>query len=187
MSNKLNLHDFIFITIMSTAIAIAWWGYSFFYNIISPMLKPFGLSGIIEGVWLLSGIFFGIIIRKPGSALLGSMIAAGIEGFISQWGLSALVSGFCQGLPVELIFFAFSYKIWNKTICAIAGASSALCGYIVTFFWYNYSSFGIQYNLLNLSCSMLSGAVLGGLLARYIALNLANTGVLNQFAIARGT
>ncbi|MDD3267381.1 MAG: ECF transporter S component [Burkholderiales bacterium] len=187
MSNKLNLHDFVFIAIMSTAIAIAWWGYSFFYNIISPILKPFGLSGLIEGIWLISGIFFGIIIRKPGSAILGSMIAATIEGFISQWGLSALISGFFQGLPVELIFLAFSYNKWNKIICAIAGALSALCGYLVTFFWYNYSSFGIKYNLLNLGCGMLSGAILGGLLARYIALNLAKTGALNQFAIARGT
>lgn len=186
MPNKLNLHDFVFITIMSTAIAISWWGYSFFYNLISPILKPFGLRGLIEGVWLLPGIFFGIIIRKRGSALLGSVIAAGIEGFISQWGFSALVSGFCQGLPVELVFIALSYNNWNKTTCALAGALSALGGYIITFFWYNYSSFGIKYNLINLGCGIISGAILGGLLARYIAFNLAKTGVLNQFAIARG-
>lgn len=186
MNNKLNLHDFIFIAIMATTLGIIWWGYSFIYNILSPFLKPFAISGLIEGIWQISGIFFAIIIRKPGSALLGAIIAAGVEGFISQWGISALVSGFFQGLPAELLFLALGYKNWNKLTCAIAGSLCALGGYIVTFFWYNYNSFGLKYNLINLSCGMISGAILGGLLARYIAIRLAKTGTLNQFAIARG-
>lgn len=184
MSNKLKLNEIVFIAIMASALGIAWWAYSFVYNLVSPFLKVFALSGLIEGFWQMSGVFFALIIRKRGSALLGAMIAAGVEGLISQWGISALVSGFCQGLPVELAFLAFGYRKFNLSICMLAGALSALGGYLVTYFWYGYNEFSLLFNILNLSSGMVSGALLGGVLSRYLALKLKDAGVLNQFAIA---
>lgn len=62
---------------------------------------------------------------------------------------------------------------------------SALGGYIITYFWYGYGAFSFSFNLLNLSCNMLSGALLGGLFARYLANRLAASGVLNQFRISQ--
>lgn len=185
MKNHLTLSEIVFIAIMATAMGIAWWAYSLFYNIISPLFKTFGITGLLDGFWHMGGIFFAIIIRKPGSALLGEMMAAGVEGFISQWGVSALVSGFSQGLPVELFFLLLGYKNWSYTSCALAGAFSALGGYLVTYFLYDYSQFSIMFNLINLSCSMISGAILGGIFAKIIAIKLARAGVLNQFAITR--
>lgn len=186
-NNQLKLSETVFIAIMATAMGIAWWMYSLIYDILSPILKTFGLSGLLEGFWHMGGIFFAYIIRKPGSALLGETIAATVEGMISQWGLSALFSGLAQGLPVELLFLATRYKIWNKFNCAVAGMLSALGGYIITYFWYGYGAFSLSFNLLNLSCNMLSGALLGGLFARYLANRLASSGVLNQFRISQQT
>lgn len=183
MTKHLTLSETVFLTVMATAMGVAWWAYSLFYGIISPFLKTFALSGLLEGFWHMGGIFFAYIIRKPGSALLGETIAALVEGLISQWGFSALVSGLCQGLPVELLFLATRYKIWNKINCALAGALSALGGYIVTYFWYGYSAFSLNFNLINLACNIISGAILGGLFSRYLANRLAKAGVLNQFRI----
>lgn len=184
MTKNLTLSETVFLTVMATALGIAWWAYSFIYDIISPLLKTFGLSGLLEGVWQMGGIFFAYIIRKPGSAFLGAVIAAAVEGLISQWGFSALLSGVCQGLPVELLFLATSYKVWNRFNCALAGTLSALGGYIITYFWYGYGAFGLNFNLINLGCSLVSGALLGGLLARHLANRLAASGVLNQFQIS---
>lgn len=184
MSNRLNLAEIIFICILASTLGVAWWAYSFLYDIVSPFLKTAGLSGLLEGFWYMGGIFFAYIIRKPGSALLGETIAATVEGLISQWGFSAVISGACQGLPVELLFLACRYKVWNRINCALAGVLSAIGGYIVTYYWYGYSSLGIKYNLLNLACTALSGAVLGGLLSRYLANQLAKAGVLNQYRIS---
>lgn len=183
MTSKLTFHELIFIAILSTALGVFWWGYSFIYNVFSPLLKPFGLNGLLEGFWQFAGIFFAIIIRKPGSALLGAVIAATVEGLISQWGFSAVISGLCQGLPVELLFLATQYKKFNYFICAIAGALAAIGGYVVTYFWYGYSSFSLEYNLLHVATNIISAIFLAGILARLIALKLAKTGVLNQFLI----
>ncbi len=183
MTKHLTLSETVFLTVMATALGVAWWAYSLFYGIISPLLKASALSGLFEGFWQMGGVFFAYIIRKPGSAFLGETIAALIEGLISQWGISALISGVCQGLPVELLFLATRYKIWNKINCTLAGALSAIGGYIVTYFWYGYSSFSLNFNLINLSCSIISGAILGGLFSRYLANRLAKAGVLNQFRI----
>ena len=184
MKNSLTLGETIFIAILATAMGIAWWAYSFFYNIVDPLLKTIGLSGLLDGFWQLGGIFFGYIIRKPGSALIGATVAATVEGLISQWGFSALVSGLCQGLPVELLFLACHYKIWNRYNCALAGALSALGGFIVSYYWYGYSAFSLKFIALHLGCSALSGAIIGGLGARYLARRLCTAGVLNHYRIS---
>lgn len=187
MHNQLKLSETVFIAIMATAMGIAWWLYSFIYDILSPLLKTVGLSGLLEGFWHMGGIFFAYIIRKPGSAILGETIAATVEGMISQWGISALFSGLAQGLPVELLFLATRYKVWTKLNCAFAGILSAIGGYVITYFWYGYGSFSLSFNTLNLCCNMLSGALLGGLFSRYLADRLATAGVLNQFRIGQQT
>lgn len=184
-SKQLKLSETVFIAVMATALGVAWWIYSFLYDILSPILKTVGLSGLLEGFWHMGGIFFAFIIRKPGSAILGETIAATVEGMISQWGISAFFSGVCQGLPVELLFLATRYKVWNKLNCTLAGTLSALGGYTITYFWYGYSSFSLKFNLINLACNLISGAILGGLFARLLALRLAKTGVLNQFKISQ--
>lgn len=184
MKLKLTLGETVFIAVMSTALGVAWWAYSFIYDIISPLLKGVGLSGLLEGFWYMGGIFFGYIIRKPGSALLGEMIAATVEGMISQWGFSALVSGFCQGLPVELLFLACRYKRWDNLSCALAGALSATGGYIVNYYWYGYSALSLKFNLLAIGCNIISGAILGGIFSRFLANRLAQAGVLNQYRIS---
>lgn len=185
MRNQLTLGETVFIAILATAMGIAWWAYSLAYDILAPFLKTFGLSGLLEGFWQIGGIFFAVIIRKPGSALLGETIAATIEGMISQWGLSAVVSGICQGLPVELFFLMCRYKNFSRINCATAGILSALGGYIITYYWYGYSALSLKFNLLNLGCNLISGAILGGLFARYLAYRMANAGVLNQFRISQ--
>jgi energy-coupling factor transport system substrate-specific component len=184
MKVKLSLGENVFIAVMSAALGIAWWAYSFIYDFIAPFLKTVGLSGLLEGFWYMGGVFFGYIIRKPGSALLGEVIAATVEGLISQWGFSAVVSGVCQGLPVELLFFICRYKSWNKLTCALAGSLSALGGYTITYYWYDYSTFNLKFNLLNLGCNLISGAILGGLFSRFLANKLAKAGVLNQYRIS---
>ena len=183
LSNKLNLNEIIFICILSTAIGVFWWAYSLLYNIISPPLQIFGLSGLLTGFWQFAGVFFAYIIRKPSSAIFGETLAATIEGIISQWGVSAVVSGISQGLPVEIVFLLSRYKIKNYYLVALAGTCAALGGYLVSYYWYGYNHLSITFNIVNLSSSLISGAIFGGMFAKYSADKLVNNGVLNQFRI----
>ena len=121
---QLTISEMVFITILSVILGIFWWAYTFFYDIVSPIFKASGLEGGLTGIWLIGGVFFPYIIRKPGSAILGEGIAAIIEGVISQWGISAILYGAIQGLPLELLFILLGYKKFDmKTMC-LAGLIS---------------------------------------------------------------
>jgi len=172
---------------LSTAIGVFWWAYSFLYDIISPPLKAFGLSGLLEGIWEFAGIFFAYIIRKPGSAILGETLSAMVEGVISQWGISAIVSGFAQGIPAELVFLLFRYKVWNNWSVSLAAIAAACGGYALSYYWEGYYHLSLMFNLINLSSNIISCIIFGGLLAKYTADKLAKNGVLNQFRICHAT
>lgn len=184
-NNRLTISEILFIAVVSTAIGISWVLYSFLYDIISPFLKPMGINDILEGFWYISGIFFAYIIRKPGSAIIGETISATIEGVISQWGISAVLSGVLQGGLVEILFLICRYKIWNKTSLILSGALSGIGGFLVNYYFYGYNLLSLQYNVTNLICNIISGIFLGGILAKYLADNLAKTGVLSQYQISK--
>ncbi len=181
---KLTISELVFIVVMSSVMGIFWWAYTFLYDIVSPFLKVFALDGSISGIWLMGGVFFPYIIRKPFSALLGEAIAGVVEALISQWGFSAIVYGVMQGLPVELFFLCLRYRKWDlKTMC-LAGFIAALFNYILSFFWYEYYKLNLVYNSIELVGYLISGIVLAGWLSKFIADKLFKVGVLNQFNIA---
>jgi energy-coupling factor transport system substrate-specific component len=185
MTRKLTIGEIVFISVMGAALGVIWWAYTFINDLIAPFLRVFALDGLLSGIWLVGGTFFAYIIRKPGSALLGEVIAAIIQGFISRWGLSSILYGVVQALPVELFFLALGYRRWNYITLAISGALSAFCGYALTFFWYQYFRFGTMFNLVQLVCNIISGSIIAGVLTKMLADRLRFAGVLNQFKIAR--
>jgi len=182
---KMKINEIIFICVLSIAMGVFWWGYTFIYDILEPFLQPFGLKYLISGFWLMGAMFFGYIIRKPGSALLGELIPAFIQAFVARWGLTSILWGVVQGLPVELFFLALHYKKLSAGKMAIAGSLAAFASYFFDFFIKKYYYYTWQFNLIQLMGFVISGAVLGGFLAKLTADQLQATGVLNQFEITR--
>lgn len=135
-----SLFEIVFIGVLSVAIGVSYWGWTFVYEITKPFLKLVGLNYLTSGFWLFIGIFIPLIIRRPGAAILASVIAAGVEGFITHWGIVALLWGLIQGLGAELVFFSTSYKKWTTPVLIMAGISSASLSYLLDFFYYDYQS-----------------------------------------------
>ncbi len=181
----LNISEIVFITVLSAVMGVIWWFYTFFYDITAPLLKPFMLDNLLTGVWFMGAVFFPYIVRKPGAAILGELIAAVVQGFIARWGISSIAYGLVQGVPVELFFLILGYRRWNLPVLMIAGVISALGSYILSFFWYGYSQLTLQYNIVQIVSFAISGAVLAGVFSKYLADGLKKTGVLNQFKIIR--
>ncbi|MFN8770221.1 MAG: ECF transporter S component [Neisseriaceae bacterium] len=185
-SKKLTVSELVFITIISVVMGICWWAYTFIYDILSPFLRSFALEGLLTGFWYMGGVFFPYIIRKPGSAILGEMIASAIEGIISHWGIAGtILYGFVQGAPVELLFLLFAYKCWNTKILCLGGLLSGLAAGITSVFVYQYYKLGLTYSILQVIAPGLSGVIFAGLCSKLLADKIAKTGVLNQFNIAR--
>lgn len=182
--NKYTISEVIFICVMSVLMALVWSVYTFFYNIIASMLHVIGLGSLLTGVWLMGGLFFPYIIRKPGSAIIGESLAALIEGLISQWGFMSIFYGFFQALPAEIVFFLTRYKKFNYITMSIAGLFSGFVGSILTIFIYQYYKFGFFYCVIYFLGGGVSGIVLGGMLSKLLADQLYQTGCLNQYQIS---
>ena len=144
-----------------------------------------GLGGLVAGMWFLGGPLGAYIIRKPGAAIFVEVIAATVSALIgNQWGISTLYSGLAQGLGAELVFLVLAYKSYNLATVVISGLMAGVGAWTFELFTGNLAK-TFEFNVIYLISTALSGAVLAGLLAYFLAKALAATGALDRFAIGR--
>ncbi len=184
MHNKINKIELTFIAIVAMMMGIIWCFYTVLYDVIAPALKIFACDGLLTGIWLMGGLFFPYVIRKPFSAILGESIAGITEGIISEWGIMGILYGASQGIIVELLFLVTRYRNFSLTIMIIAGAISGFFSCLMSIWLYQFYHFGFTYCLIELFTSSISG-ILAGIFSFYLANRLTQTGVLNQFNIVK--
>lgn len=154
-------------------------GYSLF-NAITP-----GIGGLVTGIWLIGGTLGGLVIRKPGAALLVEVVAASVSAALgSQWGISTLYSGIAQGLGVEIVLLLFVYRRFDLLVASLSGAGAGVGAWILELILGNVEK-GVTFNVIYLVCLMISGVVLAGMLAYAITRGLAKAGALDRFAAGR--
>ena len=104
------IFEIVLTMVLAVALGVASWGWTFIYEIAKPFLKVSGLSYSVAGFWILSAIFLSYIIRKPGVAIIASIVAAFVESLLTHWGLMSVLWGFVQGFGAEIIFLIFGSK-----------------------------------------------------------------------------
>lgn len=94
-----------------------------------------------------------------------------------------MIAAAIQGLGSELPFFLTRYRRFGWTVFAVSG----LLGAGLVFFYSAFRAgwYGQDILALRLVMQLVSGAVLGGLLAKVVVDALARTGVVDNFAIGR--
>ncbi|QYH35806.1 ECF transporter S component [Salinibacterium sp. M195] len=156
----------------------------------SPVTAPLeallpGLQAVGGGFWLFAGVLTALVIRKPGAALYGEMVAASVSALIgNQWGPLTLVSGFTQGVGAELVFAAFLYANWRVSGAILAGAGAGLAMAITDLtIWYVGAEtvFAVIYTI----SAIVGGMLIAGLLSWLATRGLAATGALNRFGAGR--
>lgn len=144
-----------------------------------------GLQGLVGGGWLFAGVLTALVIRKPGAALYGEVVAATVSALVgNQWGILTIESGLVQGLGAELIFAVFLYRRWGLPVAVLAGATAGVALAVNDcFLWYPgaTASFIAVYALT----SIVSGAVVAGALSWVVVRGLARTGALSRFEAGR--
>ena len=161
------------------------------WNIASnPISAPLGavlpgLQAFLGGGWLFAGVLTALVIRKPGAALYGEVVAATVSALVgNQWGVLTLESGFVQGIGAELVFAAFLYRRWNLPVALAAGGVAGLALAINDLIlWYpgSAASFAVIYTI----AAIISGVLIAGLLSWYVVRGLARTGALSRFESGR--
>lgn len=164
------------------AVFLVWNGVN---TIATPLFVGFPpAQALLYAVWLLPGVLVGLIVRRPGAALLGGVVsAAASAAFGSPYGLDAVLSGFLQGGGAELGFALLLYRAWRAPVAVLAGTLAGLLAAIHDVVLY-FATYPLGYQVAYGACAMASGA-LAGVGAWLLVRALARTGVLSPFAAGR--
>lgn len=180
--------DIIIASVLGVAVGLIFWVWnSFGYAWFTAMdtLTP-GLGGLAAGTWLLGGVVGGLVIRKPGAALYVELLAAIVSALLgNQWGIGTIYSGIAQGLGAELIFLAFAYRRFTLPVAVLAGMGAAVGAFVLELFTSANLAKSLAFNSIYLTCLLISGAVLAGVLGHWLVRALAGTGALDRFAVGR--
>ena len=178
--------DLVTTAMLGVAFGVAYWGWSFAYEGLITAFNAYQpAAGVLGGPWLIAGVVGGLIIRKPGAALLAELIAANVEYLIgNEWGASTMVSGLLQGLGVEVVLALFLYRRFGVAIAALAAIVAAVAESVYEWSaYFDYWDRGEQ--LVYMACFAASGAVVAGVGGWLLVRSLATTGALDAFAAGR--
>jgi energy-coupling factor transport system substrate-specific component len=179
--------DIVIAAVLGVATGLVFWfwntiGYLWFQT--ADAVTP-GLGGIAVGIWLIGGVIGGLVIRKPGAALLVEVIGSIVSMLVGNvWGVTTLYSGLVQGLGAEIVFAAFAYRRFTVVVAVLAGIGAGVAAWIFEFFIGNIEKSAL-FNALYLGTIVVSGALLAGVLGWALVRALAATGALSRFAVGR--
>ncbi|MEY8656740.1 ECF transporter S component [Brachybacterium paraconglomeratum] len=181
----LSLRELVLVVVLGVVFGFLYWVFVQAWNGLAIAMGPAGdlAQHLVFGSWLLVAPVAIAILRRPGVGILAEMLAAVIEVVFlgSPVGPLLLLSAALQGIGSELPFALTRYRRFGWGVFAASGALGAG----LVFFWtaYRMGWYGQDLLALRLGVQVLSGIVLGGLLARVIVRALERTGVLADFAI----
>ena len=178
------LRDIVLMVILAIICGLIYEVWGLLYNVLN--FSSAAGQAAMNGVWYIAGILVPIIIRRPGAALLGEVLASIVEMATgSSWGLANVLAGVLQGIGAEIIFAIFRYRVYNMTLAMLAGMLSFVLDLPQWFLEYSGGGFGPVNQTIYIVVSLISGAILGGWLSQVMASALNRTGVLRNFEIGR--
>lgn len=176
--------------VVGAVVAVAFGVVFLFWNVVDDatgplfaFLKP--AQAILYGVWLLPGVLVGLIVRRPGAALLGGFLSAAVSVVLgSPYGLDALVSGAIQGGGAELGFAIGLYRAWNLPFGMLAGALAGVVAAVHDVAVY-YRDMGAGFWIVYGVAATISGILIAGVGGWLLLRALVRAGVLADFAAGR--
>jgi energy-coupling factor transport system substrate-specific component len=175
------IQEIVIVVVLAAALGVLWWGWTLVDALASPLLKPLNLGYLSAGFWFTGGTLIPFLVRRPGAALIGEIVAAGIEGLITQWGITALLWGAVQGLGAELVFLVlFRYRRWDLLSLVLAGVVSGVFSWALDFVYSQYIALAPWIWGFQVVSVAVSGALLAGALSWYVGKGIIRTGALRS-------
>jgi energy-coupling factor transport system permease protein len=179
--------ELVVAAVLSVAVGVIFWGWGLLWSSVFSLI-PFPFWYVTVGVWMIGGLLVPYIIRRPGAALMGELVAAFVSMALgNQWGILTMASGLVQGVGAEAVFAGFRWKRFTGVALygagALAGAFSILLDTFVYSYYATYSWGSIG---LGAILCVVGSVVLGGGLSQLLGEALARTGVLSGLAISKG-
>ncbi|MGH3387115.1 MAG: ECF transporter S component [Nocardioidaceae bacterium] len=179
--------DLLTAALIGVALGVAFWGWNLSYEFLAVPFRAVAapVVGLLGGTWLLAGVLGGLIVRRPGAALLAELLAASVSAVLgNQWGWTTLNSGLVQGLGAELVLLLFLYRHFNLGVAALAGVGAAVAASVYEWQVY-WTDWAWDYKLIYLACFAVSGAVIAGAGGWLVTRALARTGAIDAMPPGR--
>jgi energy-coupling factor transport system permease protein len=184
------LKEIVLMSIFGVVFAFIYLGFYFFGQGLRNILTPFGLAPfgyeVIFGIWFIVSIIAAYVIRKKGAAFWSELIAGIVQVLIgSPAGPQLIISAAIQGLGAEAAFAATKWKNYSLTVLVAAGMSAAVFSYAWGWFQSGLAALTPGLIIATLLVRIVSGALLAGVLGKWISDQLAATGVLRGYALGK--
>jgi len=172
--------DIVVAAVLAVAFGVVFWQWGVVWApLFSGPVNP--VAYVVSGVWLLPAVVAGLVIRKPGAAILTETVAAMVSALLgSVWGLDAVASGIMQGAGAELVFALTLYRSFGPITSLLAGAGAAVGEWIHDMAFY-YPDVAFEIQLAVGAFMVVSAAVIAGVGGWLLVRALARTGVLTAF------
>ncbi|GFZ82120.1 putative HMP/thiamine permease protein YkoE [Compostibacillus humi] len=156
---------------------------------LNQMLTAIGgpiLTSVTLGLYAVSGVLAGYIIRKPGAAFF-TLTLAGVIQVLSgnPNGLISITAATTDGLGAEIGYALFRYKRWDWLSTAVAGLLTIPAWFVISAFWFGYYTWGWTILIIAFCVRLVSGVILAGWLSKVLGDVLTKIGILNGFQIAK--
>lgn len=191
-SRSWSTRDIVVTAALAVAVGISFIVYDWIYVVAQSILGPIAQS-IAEGFWLLGALLVPYVVRRPGSALFGEVIAAVVEASFNPFGITVILAGLLEGAGAEIVFLSTRYRRFSWKVMAIAGGFDALFFFWTRVAWtsgyvaLDAGSLVFKLAPATVIAFMVLEVISGGLagwLAKVVGDALVPTGVLDGFAIA---
>jgi len=179
--------DIVVASVIGVAAGVIFWVWGQAWTPLSTALAFLpGLEGLLAGGWLFAGVLTGLIIRKPGAALYGEIVAAVVSMALgTQWGFTTFIWGVVQGVGAELGFALFAYANYRLWVALVSGALTGLAVALLDTNFSSIAAYDAGPRTIYFVSAIVSGIVIAGLVSWLIARALAATGALDRFASGR--
>lgn len=185
MLAKWKLREVVLLSVLAVIFGVV---YLAFLQVGNVLFGMFGLIGydFIFGIWFIVSIIAAYIIRKPGAAFISETVAATIEVLLGNAvGPMLIVTGMIQGLGAEAVFAATRWKNYSTLVLVLAGMGSSVTSFLWGFYVSGFAALSPGYVTAMFTVRLASGAILAGLLGKYISEGLAKTGALSSFPLGK--
>jgi energy-coupling factor transport system substrate-specific component len=187
MMKKANwsLKDIMVLCVLGVAFGALYIGGVSLWAVANAVFGPVGLD-MVYGIWFTASITAAYIIRKPGIAFGAEMLAALSEILLgTPAGISVILGGVIQGIGCEAIFAATGWKKYSTPVLVLAGMGASVTSFAYNYIAYGYSKFPLMMLAGMLVIRLISGAILAGVLGKFIGDGLAATGALSSSPLGR--
>ena len=181
------LRETVTIAVIGVVFAFLYLAWVQLWLVVQAVTGPLAMD-VLMGFWFSGSIFAAWIIRKPFVAFTTAMLTVVVQILAGNpSGAVLLLTGLVQGAGSEVPFALTRWKRYSLPVVMASGAVTSVFSFVYTWIRFGYGELAVGLVITMFAIRVISGIVLGGLLGRFLAGAVHQTGVTSGLAVDYAT